>query len=87
MTDTVTRRGVAHEARLFAQSQGLTEGYGSRGRVAKPVVLAYLADKPAKTVREIASGLGVEITPNGKIAQAEFEAIADHVTKNAPKAE
>lgn len=87
MSDTLTRREVAQAARAHAKAEGITEGHGARGRVAKPVVLAYLSGKPAKSVREIAAGLGVEITSKGKIRQEEYEAIADFVTKNAPKAE
>jgi transcription initiation factor TFIIIB Brf1 subunit/transcription initiation factor TFIIB len=87
MSDTLTRRDVAQAARAYAVQSGVTEGHGSRGRVSHSVVLAYLQANPAKTVREIAEGLGVEITPTGKIRDTEFEALANFVTKNAPKAE
>lgn len=87
MSDTLTKREVAQHARAFAQEAGLTDGYGSRGRVSANVVLQYLQAQPAKSVREIAAGLGVEITDKGKISEAEFIAVTDFVTKNAPKAE
>jgi hypothetical protein len=86
MSDTLTKREVAHQARLFAQGAGITEGHGKRGRVSANVVFQFLQSKPAKSVREIAEQLGVEITPTGKISEAEYVAITDYVTKNAPKA-
>jgi hypothetical protein len=86
MTDTLTRRQAAHLARVHAQENGVTEGYGTRGRVGAPVVEAWLKDQPAKTVRQIANDLGVEISPKGKISADEFAAIRDFVAKNAPKA-
>jgi hypothetical protein len=89
MSDTAvyTRRDVAHAARLFAQGAGLTDGYGTRGRVSANVVLQYLQALPAKSVREIAADLGVEVSPKGKISEGEFIAVTDFVAKNAPKAE
>lgn len=87
MTETLTRRDVAHQARLFATEQGITEGFGSRGRVSKSVVLAYVQAQPAKTVREIAGALGVEIDPKGKISEAEYLALVEFVAGNAPKQE
>ena len=86
MSDTLTRRDVAHAARLFATESGLTDGYGTRGRVSANVVLQYLQALPAKSVREIAKDLGVEVTDKGKISEAEFIAVTDFVAKNAPKA-
>jgi hypothetical protein len=85
MSETITRRGVAHAARLFAQDAGLTDGYGSRGRVSANVVLQYLQAQPAKTVREIAAAIGAQVTDKGKISEAEFIAVTDVVAKNAPK--
>lgn len=82
---TLTKREVAQSARAFAKTVGLTEGHGTRGRVSANVVLQYLQAEPAKSVREIADGLGVEVTEKGKISEAEYIAIVDHVTKNAPK--
>ena len=87
MADTLTRRDVAHQARTFAQEAGLEGGYGSRGRVSENVVLQFLQAQPAKTVREIAEQLGVEITPTGKVSESEYLAISGFVTKNAPKAD
>jgi hypothetical protein len=87
MTDTLTRRDVAQHARAFAKTAGLTDGFGTRGRVSENVVLQYLQAQPAKSVREIASGLGVEITDKGKISEAEYLAISGFVARNAPKAE
>ena len=85
MSDTLTKREVAHQARLFAREADITEGHGSRGRVSGNVVFQFLQSKPAKSVREIAAQLGVEITPTGKISEAEYLAITDYVTKNSPK--
>jgi hypothetical protein len=85
MSDTLTKREVAHQARLFAQEAEITEGHGKRGRVSENVVYQFLQSKPAKSVREIAAQLGVEITPTGKISEAEYLAISGFVTKNAPK--
>ena len=86
MSDTLTKRDVAHQARLFAVEAGITEGHGARGRVSADVVFQFLQSKPAKSVREIADQLGVAITPTGKVSEAEYLAITDFVTKNAPKA-
>jgi hypothetical protein len=87
MSDTLTRRQVAHLAREFAIEQGLTEGHGARGRVSANVVFQFLQGQPAKTVRAIASDLGVEITQTGKISEAEYVTVTDFVVKNAPKVE
>lgn len=85
MSDTLTRREVAQHARAFAKTAGITEGHGSRGRVSANVVFQYLSAQPAKTVREIAAGLGVAISPKGKVSEAELLAVTDLVAKNAPK--
>ena len=90
MTDTLTRRDVAHQARVFGREAGLSHkclGEGARGRVPEDLVLQFLQSKPAKAVREIAEQLGVEITPTGKVSEAEYLAISGFVTKNAPKVE
>lgn len=84
MTDTLTRRDVAHQARLFGVENDLFSG--TRGRVPENLVLQFLQAKPAKTVREIAEQLGVEITSTGKISEAEYLAISGYVARNAPKA-
>lgn len=86
MSDTATKRTVAHDARLFARTIGLEGGHGSRGRVSANVVLQYLTGQPAKTVRQIASDLGVSISPTGKVSEAELIAVTDFVVKNTPKA-
>ena len=86
MTDTLTRRDVAHAARVFGQENELT-GFGKRGRVSENLVLQYLQALPAKSVREIAADLGVEVSGKGKISEAEFLAVSGHVARNAPKAE
>lgn len=83
---TITRRDVAHLAREFGASAGL-DGFGSRGRVSKNLVLQFVQAQPAKTVREYAEALGVEIDPKGKISEAEYLALVDAVAGNAPKAE
>lgn len=91
MSDTITtltRRGVAAEARAFGREAGLSHAClaeGARGRVPADLVFQYLVAKPAKTVREIAGALGVEVTPTGKISEAEFIAVTDFVVKNAAK--
>lgn len=85
MSETLTRRAIAHAAREHAKQAGLTEGFGTRGRVAKPVVLAYLADSKPATVREIGTALGVEVPAKGRPSASVTEQIALAVTKNAPK--
>jgi len=85
MSDTLTRRQVAHLARVHAVEAGITEGHGSRGRVSKAVVLAFLQGQPAKSVRKIAGDLGVEISPKGKISADEFAAVTNFVANNLPK--
>jgi hypothetical protein len=85
MSDTLTKRDVQHSARLFAQEAGITEGYGSRGRVSANVVFQYLAAQPAKDVREIAGALGVPVPAKGKISEEEYVELTDFITKNAPK--
>jgi hypothetical protein len=87
MSDTITRRSVAHAAREHAKQAGITEGHGKRGRVAKPVVLAYLAAEKPATVREIGTALGVEVPAKGRPSASVTEQIALVVTKNAPKSE
>lgn len=90
MSDTLTRRDVAHQAREFGREAKLEYaacGPTARGRVPADLVLQFLQAQPAKTVREIAEGLGVEITDKGKISEQEYLAVTDFVTKNAPKAE
>lgn len=82
MSDTITRRSVAHDARTFAVEAGLTEGHGSRGRVSQNVVFQYLSAQPSKSVREIAGELGVEITAKGKVSEAELLAVSEYVTKS-----
>jgi hypothetical protein len=90
MSDTITKRTVAQDARAFGRSANLDYaacGPTARGRVPADLVLQYLQTKPAKTVREIAEGLGVEVSDSGKISEAEFIALVDNVTKNSPKVE
>ena len=81
---TLTRRDLAHLAREFGAEQGLP-GFGSRGRVSEALVLAFVQAQPAKTVREYAEALSVEVSPKGKISEAEYAQIAATVAKNAPK--
>jgi DNA-binding MarR family transcriptional regulator len=84
-TTVYTRRDVAKAARLFGQENEL-DGFGKRGRVSENLVLSYLQALPAKSVREIAADLGVEIPAKGKISEAEFLSVSGHVARNAPKA-
>jgi hypothetical protein len=88
MSDTAvyTRRDVAHAARVFGQENELS-GYGKRGRVSENLVLQYLQALPAKTVREIAVDLGIEIPQKGKVSEAEFLSVSGAVARNAPKTE
>ena len=85
MSETLTRRDVAHAAREHAKAAGLTEGYGTRGRVAKGVVLSYLTDSKPATVREIGTALGIDVPAKGRPGAEAVEQIALAVTKNAPK--
>lgn len=83
----ITRRSVAHAAREHAKQVGIEAGFGTRGRVAKPVVARFLADSKPATVREIGTALGVEVPAKGRPSAAVTEQIALAVTKNAPKSE
>lgn len=85
MSETLTRRDIAHAAREHAKSVGIETGFGSRGRVAKPVVARYLTDSKPATVREIGSALGIEVPAKGRPNADTVEQIALAVTKNAPK--
>jgi hypothetical protein len=82
MSDTITRRDVAHAAREYGQANGLP-GFGSRGRVSKALVLSYVS----ALVRTIAADLGVTVTAKGKISDEDREALANAVALNAPKVE
>lgn len=84
MSDTLTRRSIAHLARVHANEQGITEGAGKRGRVSEPVVLAFLSDSKPATVREIGAALGVEV-PKGKVSAKTLTLLAQKVARNAPK--
>lgn len=89
MTETFTRREVAHQARAFGREQGLSNkclGAGARGRVEADVVFQFLLAQKAKTVRQIAADLGVTVSDKGKISESENIAVTDFVVKNAPKA-
>jgi len=73
MTDTLTKRDVAHQAREFGREAKLEYaacGPTARGRVPADLVLQFLQAQPAKTVREIAGALGVDITPTGKVSES-----------------
>lgn len=83
----LNRRSVAHAAREHAKSAGIESGFGTRGRVAKPVVLQYLVDSKPATVREIGAALGIEVPAKGRPSADVTEQIALAVTKNAPKSE
>jgi hypothetical protein len=85
MTEQViTRRAVAQAARQFGRDAGL-DGFGSRGRVSANLVFQYLGALEAKSVREIATDLHFEVSPKGKISEAELLALAVTVTSNTPK--
>lgn len=84
MSDTLTRRSIAHLARVHAAGVGTTEGFGTRGRVAEHVVLSFLADSKPATVREIGAALGVEV-PKGKVSAKTLSLLAIKVARNAPK--
>lgn len=85
-TQTLTRRSIAHLARVHAQGEAgkPTEGAGKRGRVSEPVVLAFLADSKPATVREIGAALGVTV-PKGKVSAKTLTTLAQIVARNAPK--
>jgi hypothetical protein len=82
-----TKREIQHSARVFAQEQGITEGFGSRGRVAKPVILAFLVGSKPATVRAVAEVVGIEVSPKGKPSAKVLDTLATAVASNAPKAE
>lgn len=85
MTD-LNRRTIAHAAREHAKTVGVESGFGTRGRVAQPVVLRFLVDSKPAVVRECGAALGIEVPPKGRPSAAITEQIALAVTKNAPKA-
>jgi len=88
MSDTITRRSVATQARAFGRTNDLGHkclGEGARGRVPADLVFQYLTAQAPKTVRQIADALGVEHTGKGKVSETLLVSITDTVVKNAPK--
>lgn len=84
MSDTLTRRSIAHLAREHANAQGITKGAGARGRVSEPVVLAFLASSKPASVRQIGEALGVTV-PKGKVSAKTLTLLAQKVARNASK--